>query len=376
MNHPVPGRTVLILSTSFGAGHVRAAEALRDACRELDPEGRVEIVDFLRTFNRYLSRVAEEAYYAMTKHTPRMYKFFYEVESMSAARLARVETRLGRGMLRRILDDIQPDCVVSTHFLPAGVLDRLGKRVKVPQGVCLTDYESHPLWLYPRVDAYFVAHAAMRKELTAAGVAPERIHVTGIPIKAEFGAAHDREALRQRLLSRADLPLVLVASGGRGIGPLLEILSALDQVEVPVQAAVVAGRNPVLVRRLREFARGLRVPTQVLGFVENIHEWMASADLMVGKAGGLSVSEAIAANLPMVIVRPTPGQEEGNTDYLTWHGAAIHLPDLEDLGPALNLLLSTPGRLTDMRRAAARIARPNAAREVVQTMLDLAAQRP
>jgi processive 1,2-diacylglycerol beta-glucosyltransferase len=370
VNH-VAGRTILILSTSFGAGHVRAAEALRDACRELDPDGRVEIIDFLRTFNHYLSRVAEEAFYAMTKHTPRMYKFFYEVESLSASRLARVETRLGRGMLLRILDEIRPDAVISTHFLPAGVLDRLGERVKVPQGVVLTDYESHPLWLYPGVDAYFVAHSAMRKELTASGVEPERIHVTGIPIKAEFGAVYDQEALRRKLLNRTDLPLVLVASGGRGIGPLLEVLAALDQVEVPVQVAVVAGRNPVLVRRLREFARGLRVPTQILGFIDNIHEWMAISELMIGKAGGLSVSEAIAANLPMVIVRPTPGQEEGNTKYLTWHGAAIHLPDLDDLGAALNLLLGAPERLADMRRAAARIARPNAAREVVQTMLGL-----
>lgn len=365
------GRTVLILSTSFGAGHVRAAEALRDACRELDPGGRVEIVDFLRTFNRYLSRVAEEAFYAMTKHTPRVYKFFYEIESKPASRLVRVETRLGRGMLLRILDDIQPDCVISTHFLPAGVLDRLGDRVGVPQGVVMTDYESHPLWLYPGVDAYFVAHAGMRKELVASGVAPQRIHATGIPIKAEFGAPHDREALRRRLLPRTDLPLVLVASGGRGIGPLFEVLTALDRVEVPVQAAVVAGRSPVLRRRLQEFVRGLRVPTQVLGFVDNIHEWMSIAELMVGKAGGLSVSEAIAANLPMVIVRPTPGQEEGNTKYLTWHGAAVHLHDLDDLGEAVNLLLGTPGRLEDMRRAAARIARPNAARDVITTMLGL-----
>ncbi|MDI6869851.1 MAG: glycosyltransferase [Bacillota bacterium] len=365
----------MILSTSFGAGHVRAAEALKEACRGLDPDGRVEIVDFLRTFNRYLSRVAEEAYYAMTKHTPRMYKFFYEVESKSAARLVRVETRLGRGMLLRILEEIQPDCVISTHFLPAGVLDRLGERVKVPQGVVLTDYESHPLWLYPGVDAYFVAHSGMRKELVAAGVQPERIHVTGIPIKAEFGAVRDREEVWRRLLTRHDLPLVLVASGGRGIGPLLEVLEALDQVEVPVQAAVVAGRNPVMVRRLRDFARGLRVPTQVLGFVENLHEWMSIAELMIGKAGGLSVSEAIAAHLPMVIVRPTPGQEEGNTNYLTWHGAAVHVPDLADLGAALNLLLSTPERLADMRRAAARIARPTAAREVVQTMLRLVRRR-
>lgn len=274
-------------------------------------------------------------------------------------------------MLLRILDEVQPDCVISTHFLPAGVLDRLGERVSVPQGVVLTDYESHPLWLYPGVDAFFVAHGGMQRELVAAGVAPEHVHVTGIPIKAEFGSFHDRQEIRQRLLSRTDLPLVLVASGGRGIGPLFEVLEALDRVEVPVQVAVVAGRNPVMVRRLKEFAWGLRVPTQILGFVDNIHEWMSISELMIGKAGGLSVSEAITAHLPMVIVRPTPGQEEGNTKYLTWHGSAIHLTDLADLGEAVNLLLSTPERLTDMRRAAARIARPNAAQDVVRTMLNL-----
>ncbi|MGE5507731.1 MAG: MGDG synthase family glycosyltransferase [Chitinophagales bacterium] len=369
------GKTILILSTSFGAGHVRAAEALRDACREIDPKGRVEIIDFLRTFNKYLSRVAEEAYYAMTKHTPRVYKFFYEVESRPASRLKSVESRLGRGMLLRIIDEIKPDCVISTHFLPAGVMDRLGERVQIPQGVVLTDYESHPMWLYPGADAFFIAHPGMRRELISSGVDPAKIHVTGIPIKAEFSQEHDREALRRRLLARTDLPVVLVTSGGRGIGPLMEVLEALDRVEVPVQVAVVSGRNPVLARRLQEFSRGLRVPTQILGFVNNIHEWMSIAEVMIGKAGGLSVSEAIAAGLPMVIVAPTPGQEEGNTNYLTWHGAAIHVAELEDLGPALNLLLSTPERLSDMRRAAHRIARPSAAREVVQTMLRLVDER-
>lgn len=369
------GKTILILSTSFGAGHVRAAEALRDACRELDPEGRVEIIDFLRTFNKHLSRVAEETYYALTKHTPRVYKFFYELESGPAARLKGVESRLGGGMLLRIIEEIKPDCIVSTHFLPAGVMDRLGERVQRPQGVVLTDYESHPLWLYPHADAYFIAHQGMRRELVSSGVEPSKIHVTGIPIKAEFSAGRDREALRHRLLARTDLPLVLVSSGGRGIGPLMEVLEALDQAEVPLQAAVVAGRNPVLARRLQEFSRGLRVPTQILGFVNNIHEWMSIAEVMIGKAGGLSVSEAIAAGLPMVIVQPTPGQEEGNTNYLTWQGAAIHVAELENLGPALNLLFQAPERLSDMRRAARRIARPNAARDVIQTMLRLVDER-
>jgi processive 1,2-diacylglycerol beta-glucosyltransferase len=359
------------LTTSFGAGHVRAAEALRDAFHEQHPDGEIYIYDFLRNYNRYLSRAAEEAYYAITKHTPRMYKFFYQLESTPVARLGKMESRLGRGKLLRLIDELRPDAIISTHFLPAGVLDRLAEKVTIPTGVVMTDYESHPIWLYPRVNAYFIAHEGMRGDLVASGVEPSRIHVTGIPIKAQFGQDLDREGLRKRFLAHPEWPVVLVVSGGQGVGPLMEVMESLDGVTLPLQAVVIAGRNRVLAKRLREYARSLRVPVQVLGFVDNIHEWMAAADLIVSKAGGLTVSEAIAARLPMMIVRPTPGQEDGNTDYVTWLGAGVHVRDVELLTASLNQVFRDPQRLEDMRRAAQRIARPHAATDIIRTMTEL-----
>lgn len=365
----------LILTTSFGAGHVRAAEALADAFREEHPDGEIYIYDFLRNYNRYLSRAAEEAYYAITKHTPKVYKFFYQLESTPVARLGKIESRIGQGKLLRLLDDLKPDAIICTHFLPAGVIDRLAEHVTAPTGVVMTDYESHPIWLYPRADAYFIAHEGMRGDLAASGVDPARIHVTGIPIKAQFGQQLDRAGLRKRFLAHPELPAILVVSGGQGVGPLMEVMESLDGLGLPMQAVVVAGRNRLLAKRLREYSRGLRVPIQVLGFVDNIHEWMAAADLLVSKAGGLTVSEAIAARLPMAIIRPTPGQEDGNTDYVTWLGAGIHVRDVQLLTAALNMLLRHPERLEDMRRAAHRIARPHAARDIIRAMTELVEAR-
>ncbi|MDI3281116.1 MAG: glycosyltransferase [Bacillota bacterium] len=386
------GKRILILSASVGAGHIRAAEALKEAFMELDPQGEVVALDFLRHFNWYFGRMVEEAYYAATRHVPRAYKFLYDLQEFPPAmRLKNLQGYLGVSRLVELFEELRPDAVVCTHFFPAGVVSQLmdaalGKtrlalresvarvaRGLVPlprlRAVVLTDYVSHPFWLYSHIDLYFVAHEEMRQELIASGIPPESVYSTGIPIRRAFSALPDRAALRRAHLARPDWPLILVASGGHGIGPFSQIVAALNRTRGDFQVAIVTGKNPRLEARLRRLTQHSPVPMQVLGFVQNIHEWMAMADLLISKAGGLTVSEALAAKLPMIIVRPTPGQEVGNTAYLLEHGAACYLEELADLPQFLALLLRNPECLERMRAAAEKIARPQAARDVAALVL-------
>jgi processive 1,2-diacylglycerol beta-glucosyltransferase len=166
---------------------------------------------------------------------------------------------------------------------------------------------------------------------------------------------------------RDDLPVLLVLSGGFGMGPVTEILGELNKLAQPVQIVVVCGRNEDLRRELAVLDR--RHPTHVLGFVANMHELMAAADLVITKPGGLTTSEALALGKPIFVLNPIPGQEAANSDFLLEHGAAAKANRTEDLPFRLEKLLGSP-KLAEMATAAKVLGRADAARAVCQEVLD------
>ena len=201
----------------------------------------------------------------------------------------------------------------------------------------VTDFEAHALWMDACVDLYCVAAEETKARLVARGAAPEDVVVTGIPISARFSAKLNPKAVRKSLGLRDDLPVLLVPSGGFGMGPVGEILAELDKVERPFQSVVVTGRNEELRRELA--AQDRKHPTHVLGFATNMHELMAVADLIITKPGGLTSSEALAMGKPLFILNPIPGQEAANSDFLLEHGAAAKVNRVEDLPYRIEQLL-------------------------------------
>jgi processive 1,2-diacylglycerol beta-glucosyltransferase len=213
------------------------------------------------------------------------------------------------------------------------------------------------------VDLYCVAAEETKARLVARGAAAENIIATGIPISAKFSAKLDRESVRKRLGLRDDLPIILVLSGGFGMGPVAEILAELDKVGQQFQTMVVTGRNEELRRELAASER--KHPTHVLGFASNMHELMAIADLIITKPGGLTSSEALAMSKPLFILNPIPGQEAANSDFLLERGAAVKINRVEDLPFRVERLLGTP-KLAEMGVAAKALGRPNAAKAICE----------
>jgi processive 1,2-diacylglycerol beta-glucosyltransferase len=209
--------------------------------------------------------------------------------------------------------------------------------------------------------------------LVARGAAADRVLATGIPVSAKFSATIDSAAVRKRYGLRDDLPVLLVLSGGFGMGPVVEILAALDRVERPLQCVVVAGRNDRLRRDLA--AQDRRHPTHVLGFVTNMHEWMAVSDLLITKPGGLTTSEALVMGKPLFILNPIPGQEAANSDFLLEHGAAAKVNSVDDLPFRLEQLLGSK-KLAGMARAAKALGRPAAADDICQAVAERLAASP
>jgi processive 1,2-diacylglycerol beta-glucosyltransferase len=351
---------LLVLSASIGAGHAMAAEAL---CRTYEEKfgGKAYHLDFLRYTHPYLSRTVEQAYYLVTKHTPSIWKLIYNVGDIQNAHIKRLEKYIGLRKYRELVEEYRPDAIISTHFLPAFIVSYLYPDLSIPNGVVLTDYISHQLWINPHNQVFFVAHPGMKEELLALGVEASRIRVTGIPVRPCFRNIAKSPALRTKLHINRHLPFILIMCGGNAIGPLTEVLEELDEISARnFQVMVIAGRNRKSYRELKQILDNTSLKGQVLGNVRNIHEYMAAADLLISKAGGLTVTEALVLGLPILVIRPTPGQEDGNTAYVTQKGAGIYLKDIKDLAPTVAGLLDHPEQLAAMSRYAKSVSRPEA----------------
>jgi processive 1,2-diacylglycerol beta-glucosyltransferase len=295
-----------------------------------------------------------------------------------------------RKKFTNLLKQFRPDAVLCTHYAPLETLSLLRqkavavgcdrrtstasetatfteRRYRHPFIVSIvTDFEAHALWMDPCVDLYCVAAEETKARLVARGAAAENVVATGIPIAAKFSSKPDSRTVRKTLGLRDDQPVLLVLSGGFGMGPVAEILAELDKVPQPLQSVVVTGRNDDLRRKLATQNR--KHPTHALGFAMNMHELMAVADLILTKPGGLTSSEALALGKPLFILNPIPGQEAANSDFLLERGAAAKVNRVEDLPFRIEQLLGSK-KLAGMARAAKALGRPKAAADICREVL-------
>jgi processive 1,2-diacylglycerol beta-glucosyltransferase len=368
---------VMVLSAASGDGHVRAADAMVSALRAHDIAARHEEV--LQYMSPLLRRLYAEHYVETVNRRPRLLGFAYEAMDR-AGRFER--SRLWFDLLQsrrlvRLLAEADPGIVLCTHFLPAEIALHARRKGMLDSriGVILTDFDFHPLWLYSGVDWYFVAGEDARARLIALGVAADTIRMTGIPIDCAFATCEAKLAARARMGLQPDLATLLVAAGGFGMGPVEAILAALQRLRRPVQIVVVCGRNQELQRHLAALAPQAH-PLTVLGYTGEMHAWMAAADLLVGKAGGLTCAEAMAGGLVPVIVNAIPGPEERNAAILVRLGAAIWCRSTGTLAGDVDGLLGDPPRLRAMQRAVAGIAAPTAADDIASIVAGAAASPP
>jgi processive 1,2-diacylglycerol beta-glucosyltransferase len=371
------GLFLSILSASYGGGHQRVGEAIAEEW-QAQIGGRVEIVDY---FTRFTSptffALTKFWYYQAVRFAPRIQAKFYNMmgEIRPDSRFRRAVNRTGMDRLDRYLADTRPDVVCCVHWTFTGTMSdlKIEGRTTVPCLTAITDYVSHGEWIHPRVDRYAVPHAVMRDGLLARGIPPDRIIVSGMPIARKFQRSLDRAALAAGLGLKPGVPVILVMAGAYAtLGRIGDIVQVLARFPRPIQALVVCANARRLAGQVR--AADARSPHRfwVFGYVNNVEELMTVSDLLIGKAGGVTVSEALAKRLPMLLYGSIPGQEESNTQFLVGQGAAVAASTPGELEEALEALLARPERLGAMRQVAARLDRPDAAAVVVAHLAQLA----
>ena len=361
---------ILICYLVRNSGHHAAARAIEAQIRRLNPLAETRCLDLLETTHPFWSYVVQHAYMSTIRRTPELWEALYDNFWFDWLTRRYVRPLVQRGnslKLRILMDAFQPDAIVCTQAHPFAVLSAYARRKGEPIPIwgVVTDFLPHRFWHVPAGEhvRYVVPTETAVQRLMLLGVPSERIHVLGIPIQADVLAA------RNRTVTRENGRRVLVMGGSRGLGARFATILQLDRAAADFTIDVVTGTNRKLRRQLVAARERFRHPIRIRGYAKDAMAIMRRASLLVGKPGGLTSAEAMASGTPMLVVRPLPGQERGNTEMLVRHGAAIHLDRDRDLPAVVDSLLSKPELLEMMATRARALGRPHAARDVAVAVL-------
>ena len=364
---------ILVLTASYGSGHNRVAATLAGEFRHAGASPRV-IDHFYDLVHPQFDRLSRKLYYAVLRRAPVLWGAAYwmgDQLSVSSPLLMGLN-RLGTNKLLSVLLDDPPDHIVSVHPTPVAALTELGRRgfAIPPHTTVFTDFVVHTQWIYPHVERYCVPAEEIGRDLIARGVARDRVTVTGIPVSEAFSQPSERAQARLALGLSPRLPVLLFMDGsGGGFGRLEEAMRTVLAMEEPLQAVVVTGREAALESRLRELAAGRESRIKIFGYVENVRQLMAAADFLVTKAGGLTLGEAMAAELPVICFGSLPGQESRNERFAAMAGVALVASSGAQLQRVVAAALRDPVLLKNIRERIRRYRRPRAAEEIVQMVL-------
>ncbi len=380
----LPPKDILLLTAGIGSGHNQAARAIEAKLKLDAPELDVAIQDTLEFTSRAFRLKYLSAYLALISTFPKIYgagfaltnrpntpkRTLGEKRKLLAERFAL--RKLGRWITQR-----PPRLILHTHFLAPPYLDHLRNRglLDTPQHLIVTDTNIHRWWYSTTAEHYFVATDHAAKRAARWGVDPGRISVSGIPIHPKWMAPLPS---REELLAEWNLPAdktIILLSGGTDctLGPVAKVARALAARCKNSVVVVLAGRNKKLLSKLATLPESAAKQIVPLGFSDRLPELASLATLMVTKPGGLTTSECIAKSLPMVFLKPLPGQEGHNATHLAAAGAGIISASTRNLVEITAELLADPAKLDAMRQAASALYRPGC-ETITRHVLDFLSQ--
>jgi len=365
-----PMRRVVLVYSRVGGGHVSAARALAEEL-EATGEASAKMVDVYVESARFPVTLFPSVYARLARHHPRLWSMvYYGSQGLDTKQV--LGPFLKRG-LARLMAEERPDVVVSVLPGVNGLLAEAARAAGAPFEVVLTDWHSvHSSWVAQGVAHYTVPTDSARDDCIRFGAPAATVEVVGIPVRRAFATGLDRALVRQRCLTELGLEpqrfTVLAMVGAEGSPRAVESLARLALVDRDLQMLVICGRNAELRRQVEQLQT--RMPLLALGFVENVAELMRAADVLVTKAGGLTLAEAFACAVPIVLHDVLAGQEAGNLEYVLQHGAVEYAATPGELARLTAELYDDPVRRAALAERGARLSRPTAARQIAGELLN------
>ena len=391
-------KKVLIMSASTGGGHNRAARAIKEELesRTIDNMSiECEIVDSLKLVNNTMDKVISRGYEKSALYTPKAYGSVYRFSETTIASKNEFKTNPLTSLMARkfkhLLNESTPDLIIGTHPFPMIALSTLKKnnnihslslsesfykstKVDIPPMISvLTDYTTHSTWIQNEIDYYIVGHEYVKELLVYEGVDSEKVKAFGIPVEKSFLSHRDRETVLTELGLSPEKLTVLLMGGSFGAGNIKETLEDLISIDRDFQILVITGRNEHLKDKLSKMLDSTIHNKNIclLGYTNKINDILASIDVLISKPGGLTTTEALLNDVPMIVPYFIPGQEEENLDFLTNCGAALRTTKKYSLPVLLKVLIDDPSRLDNLRKNIKSIRKFDSAVNISNLVVDI-----
>lgn len=363
---------VLLLSIKAGYGHHSTAKAIMECFGENGH--KCHMLDILDHVNHHLGNSVQNGYLLSTKYTSHIYNKTYsrmakKDKPYSQHSAISFVSNFITKRIEEFVSGYEPDLVIATHSYAGVCASILHDRgiINCPSIGIVTDFTVHPFWESTSLDYYVVPSELIIREMQRKGIDKEKLLPFGIPVKKQFSVKNDKERSRS-MLGIHDMPTILVMMGSMGFGNIKEILSEMDNYPHDFQVLCVCGSNEKIKKAVDGF--NWIKPVYSYGFVDNVDIMMDAADCIISKPGGLTTSEALAKELPMIIMNPIPGHEMRNLDFLVNSGAAIYVNSVYSMSEALNLMFNCPWRMELIKESVKHLSKPNATRSLYDFALE------
>ena len=372
-------KKIIIFYASYGGGHLSAAKSLEKHLNENYTDLDVELVDCMKYVNKTIEKVSTAAYREMAKKMPWAWGKIYNDSQKGP--LAHISSRANSIMaikLSHLLNEKNPDIIISTHPFGSQMCSYLKRKGKLscPVATILTDFKSHDQWLVGSdyIDYFFVSNESMKQELIDRNIDASKIHVTGIPVGDKFLISYDKKTILDELNFSENKKTILFFAGGEfGLGKnkTLEVFECLIKNFDNIQVIAISGRNQTMkdnfVKIVLENDKQANV--HIFEYTDKIAQFMSVCDLVISKPGGLTTSESLVSNVPMLIINPIPGQEEENAEFLENNKIGIWLKKDSDIYLTLNVLLNDDSTLNNLKQNISSIAKPNSTKNICDIIL-------
>ncbi|HOW42841.1 MAG TPA: glycosyltransferase [Candidatus Omnitrophota bacterium] len=369
-------KNVVLMYISEVSGHHSATLAIEKALHTLSSNIETLNINAFRYTNPISEKVVNQIYTTVIKRTPMIWDLIYDNPTVKE-RLEKIKDaihKMNSKKFQRLFGKFHPDAVICTQAFPCGMVADYKKMYNAhfPLIAVLTDYVPHSYWIYDNVDFYVVPSEEIGHRLMLKGVPPEKIKPLGIPFDFKFNAPVDRHKVYASLGLDPRVPTMLLMGGGQGLGPIKSIVKALEKVEMDFQEIIVCGVNKKLYSSLQKKIKKYGKKIVLLKYVDNINELMTISQLIVTKPGGITTSEALSKKLPMLIIKPIPGQEASNTVYLTEKNAAIKIDHPRHIDLVVQDLFEHPHKISQLSECAGALSKPNASMDIAKLILEVA----
>ena len=372
-------KKILIVYATAGIGHKKASLAVKAALDEVNlQDAQISLIDALDYTNAFFKWTYLKAYLLMVNKFPLFWGFLYYMTDnfyvdLVVSRLRRFSNYFNSRPLALYLLKEKFDVIISTHFFATEVISDLKSNGHLKSQLInvVTDYRLHSWWVSDHVDMNVVAGESAREDLLRWKVPESKIKVLGIPAEPIFTKKLDKEKIYEKELLKKGMLTILVIGGGFGVGPIEEIIKVIGQIKEKVQTIAICGHNEELVKKLTALKDSTGADIKVIGFANNVYEYMEVSDILISKSGGITVTESLIKELPMIVISPIMGQETRNSDFLIANGAAVKVNEISELRGVLEDLVSSKEKIARMKEAIRRIAKPTACYDIGRLAVEM-----